>query len=312
MIAHLYIPSIDNRANRATSISKANVSGLLRNQLHFQGLTFTDALDMKGVTKFFPNGEASVEALIAGNDMLCLPDDIPVAIEKVKAAIENKKLSWDDIEMHCRKVLLAKYQFGLAAFKPIDTKDLATDLNRQVPAMTKLVAENAITLLSKKNKDFFPLKAAKKIEIAYVAIGVKTDNAFAVRMRKDYNATVFYFDFSNKERKDIDGLFKEISKYKKVVIGIHNLTRIPATNFGISRQAISFVSQLQQKTKAITFLFGNAYAVKNWCNAPNLVLCYEDDAVIQNSAVDMLEGKLHYKGVLPVTVCSKYKYGFGL
>ena len=81
-IAHLYIPAIDTSANRATSLSKNNVTGLMRNQLGYQGLTFTDALGMQGVNKFFPDGESSVQSLIAGNDMLCLPEDVAVSIKK--------------------------------------------------------------------------------------------------------------------------------------------------------------------------------------------------------------------------------------
>ena len=316
MVAHLYIPAIDNRPNRATSLSKNNVNELMRNELGFHGLTFTDALEMQGVKKFFPNGEASVESLVAGNDMLCLPDDVPMAIAKIKEAIENKKLSWGDIEMHCRKVLLAKYQYGLTSLKPINTNNLSADLNSQVPAMIRLVAENAITLLAKKDVSFFPLLTSennKPADIAYVGIGINSDNAFAVRMRKDYNADVFYLDYNNNDSNVISRKLDSISaRYKKVVIGIHNLTRTPVTNFGLSKQAINFVTQLQQKSNAISFLFGNAYAVKNFCNANNLVLCYEDDQVIQNTATDMLEGLLPYKGVLPVSVCDQYKFGFGL
>ncbi|MEO6219424.1 MAG: glycoside hydrolase family 3 N-terminal domain-containing protein, partial [Ginsengibacter sp.] len=97
MIAHLYIPAIDSTANTATSLSRKNVTDLLRIHLNYQGLTFTDALDMKGVAKFFPGGEIAVQSLIAGNDILCLPADIPSSILKVKQAIQNNKLSWDDI-----------------------------------------------------------------------------------------------------------------------------------------------------------------------------------------------------------------------
>ena len=108
MIAHLYIPAIDSSANRATSLSKKNVTELMRNELGYQGLTFTDALGMQGVNKFFPNGEASVQSLIAGNDMLCLPNVVPVAIAKIKADITDNKLSCADIEMQCKKVLTGK------------------------------------------------------------------------------------------------------------------------------------------------------------------------------------------------------------
>jgi len=64
MIAHLYIPAIDTTANTATSLSKKNVTGLLRGKLNFQGLTFTDALEMKGVAKFFPGGEIAAQSLL--------------------------------------------------------------------------------------------------------------------------------------------------------------------------------------------------------------------------------------------------------
>ncbi len=94
MVAHLSIPSIDNGKNRATSISKNAVTGLLRNDLGFQGLTFTDALEMKGVAKYFPGGTIAVEALIAGNDMLCLPESVPGAIKAIKDAIKKNRLSW--------------------------------------------------------------------------------------------------------------------------------------------------------------------------------------------------------------------------
>ena len=72
MTAHLSVPAIDNGKNRATSISKKTVTGLLKDSLGYNGLTFTDALEMKGVAKYFPGGTIAVEALIAGNDMLCL------------------------------------------------------------------------------------------------------------------------------------------------------------------------------------------------------------------------------------------------
>src|SRR6476469_6953723 len=68
MVAHLYIPSIDDTKNQATSLSKKNVTDLLRNELGYGGITFTDALEMQGVAKYYPAGEASVQSLIAGND----------------------------------------------------------------------------------------------------------------------------------------------------------------------------------------------------------------------------------------------------
>ena len=315
MIAHLYIPSIDSSANRATSLSKNNVTGLMRNELGYQGLTFTDALGMQGVKKFFFNGEAEVQSLIAGNDMLALPDDVPVAIEKIKTAINDNKLSWDDIEAHCKKALMAKFQYGLSRLQPINTDNLTNDLNSKVPAMRRLIAENALTVLKKTDSMFFPLpipeNAAAK-DIAYVSVGLSEDNFFAKRVRTEYNADVFYFNYQQDASRLLSLLALIKRKYQKVIIGIHAYNRVPANNFGISKAAVDLVTQLQQQTDAITFVFGNPYAIKNWCDAKNLVACYEDDEIIQNTAIDLLQGKIPAKGHLPVTVCPTYKFGSGI
>ncbi len=315
MVAHLYIPAIDSAAHRATSISKNNVTGLMRNQLGYQGLTFTDALEMQGVKKYFPDGEASVQSIIAGNDMLCLPEDAPAAISKIKDAIKVGRLSWADIELHCKKVLAAKYQYGLSQLQPINTENLANDLNSKVNDMRKQVAENALTVLKKSDNIFFPMAVPEKPvadEVVYVSIGTSYDNAFAKRMRNDYCAAVFYFNYKQDAARILSTVELIKKRYKKVVIGIHNYNRAPANNFGISKAAIDLVTQLQQQTNSVTFVFGNPYAVKNWCTAKNLITCYEDDAIIQNTAIDLLQGKIAAKGKLPVTVCDEYKFGSGI
>ena len=315
MVAHLYIPAIDSAAHRATSISKNNVTGLMRNQLGYQGLTFTDALEMQGVKKYFPGGEASVQSIIAGNDMLCLPEDVPAAISKIKDAIKDERLSWADIELHCKKVLAAKYQYGLSQLQPINTENLANDLNSKVNDMRKQVAENALTVLKKSDDFFFPMIAPEKPvtdEVVYVSIGTSSDNAFAKRMRNDYGAAVFYFNYKQDAARILSTVELIKKRYKKVVIGIHNYNRAPANNFGISKAAIDLVTQLQQQANSVTFVFGNPYAIKNWCTAKNLIACYEDDAIIQNIAIDLLQGKIAAKGKLPVTVCEEYKFGSGI
>ncbi len=311
MMAHLYIPAIENRPNMATSLSAKNVTKLLRDDLHFEGLTFTDALDMQAVQKFFPEGESSVESLIAGNDMLCLPADVPQSILKIKLAIENKRLSWEDIAMHCKKVLMAKYYYVINNAGQISTVNLTRDLNANVFEMRKKVAADAITLLSAKNTSFFPLQNNKKQKIAYIGIGLKSDNAFSLRMKKDHDAVVFFSSLSPDSisaRKLTDSIS---GKFDKIIIGIHNINRRPANNFDISKNALQLVNNISG-TQKIIFLFGNAYASANWCSAENIVIGYEDDEAVHNTAADMLAGKLPYKGTLPVTVCEKYRYGFGI
>lgn len=306
MVAHLYIPAIDSTPNRATSLSPKNIDTLMRKELGYQGLTFTDGLEMQGVQKYFPGGEASLQSLIAGNDMLCLPTDVPETIEKVKAAIKKKKLSWADIDMHCRKVLMAKYTYGLYNLQPVNTENIAVDLNAGLPEMRRRVAENAITLAADEADNFTPFFPNEKT--AYVAVGIKDSNAIAARLKKDINADIFYFTEADSESQ----LINQLQGYKKVILGLHGMTRSPASNFGLSTKEISFINKAADRYKAPVVVFGNPYALKNFCDLKTLIVCYEDDDIIQDVAADMLIGRLPFKGVLPVTACDNLKFGTGI
>jgi beta-glucosidase-like glycosyl hydrolase/CubicO group peptidase (beta-lactamase class C family) len=312
MIAHLYIPSIDKTANRATSLSYNNVTKLLRKEMNYKGISFTDALEMQGVTKFFPAGDASAESLIAGNDMLCLPGDIPNSIAKVKASIKKKSLKWKDIDDRVKKVLRAKYDYGLANLQPINLNNITEDLNKGIESMRRTVAENALTLLRNNDRAIFPLMPRQFERVAYVGIGLKRDNAFAARMRNDYGAHVYYYDYSLNENQAKAALEFIKGRYDIVITGLHNYNRYPANNHGISPGAMFLLEQLQQHNRSITFAFGNPYIISKMCGAKVLIACYEDDAITQETAVDLLQGKIQPKGKLPVTVCPELKFGTGI
>ena len=307
MIAHLAIPSIDTTANLPTSLSAKNVTDLLRNELGYQGISFTDALEMQGVAKFFPKGDASVMSLIAGNDMLCLPGDIPGSIKKVREAIKEGKLSWDDINARVKKVLLAKYHLGLHKKQVINTENLAEDLNAKTNEIKKALAANALTLLRKNNENLLPLRGNK---VAFVGIGINKANAFATRVQQDLKADLFFFDNKDTITK-INSILEQLNNYDAVVVGFHNYNRRPANQFGLSKNSLELLNKLQNN-KTITFAFGNPYAVQYICNSSNLVVCYEDDDITQSAAADLLIGKINAKGKLPVTVCEGFRFGDGI
>lgn len=310
MIAHLSIPAIDSTANMPTSLSPKNVNGLLRSQLNYQGISFTDALEMKGVAKYFPQGQAAVQSLKAGNDMLCLPGDVTTCIKAIEAALQNNELEQKNIDASVKKVLLAKYHLGLHTVQPVNTTNLADDLNTDVAAIRKGVAQKAMTLLRLSDTSFLPLATGKKV--AYVGFGINGANTFANGIKNTYNADAYYFNYKDSEDKAASIISALRTKYDAVVIGIHQLSKYPASNFGLSTTAINLLNKLQQNKKAITFVFGNPYSVKNMCQAPNIVVCYEDDAIFQQVALEVLNGKNQPQGTLPVTVCSEFTYGSGI
>ncbi len=308
MIAHLYIPTIDNTANRATSISKNNVTNLLKNDMGYQGLTFTDALEMKGVTKYFPGGTIAVEALIAGNDMLCLPESVPQTIEAVKQAIAEKRLSWDELNPRVRKVLEAKYKLGLNRATPVAVENLLSDLNSKTDLIKKEVAEKTITVL----KDgLTPLSSSQRI--AYIGIGNGRLNAFGQRLQDDLKAETFLFAYNDNETSAAT-IMKKIQegRFDKIVISISDYALRPANNYNITPAAIKFLKDLQAlKPDVYTYVFGNVLALQNFCDAKFLVACYQDESITHHAAADLAEGKIFSMGKLPVSVC-QYKLGEGI
>ncbi len=315
MIAHLYIPSIDNTPNRATSLSPNNVTNLLRNEMGYKGISFTDALEMKGVAKFFPGGEAAVQSLIAGNDMLCLPSDIPNTIAEIKKAIKKKRLSWDAIYSKTKKVLEAKYLLGLHTKPVIDLNNLTYDLNSKVNEIRQQIFEKAITSLRNENdaKSFLPLEKTTK-KIAYLAIGISNDNTITKKMKTELDADVFYFDNKQSGSRVMSIVELLRKRYGKVVIGLHNYNKRPANNFSISAASINLLQQATATLQNVVCIaFGNPYALKYVNNKATVmpIAAYEDDAIVQQICFDMLKGDVAIEGELPVTVSAALPYGSG-
>lgn len=323
MTAHLFIPAIDTTPYLAATLSPKIVTDLLKKELGFKGLIFTDALEMKGITQYFPSGEAAVQALIAGNDMLCLPQDIAGSIAKVRLAIKQHRIGWDAINARVKKVLLAKFNLGLPHFTNIDTSHLVTDLNFQSTRINTALSKNAITLLRKNNAEIFPIKPGKKI--AYISIGAPEENRISHLLKQQYQASIYRFNnkasLGNQlmdevkandtpiERVDSLAAVKLIQQitqasYDILIIGMHNYSRRPANNFGLSEPSIYLLNALQSN-QTITLYFGNPYAISNSSNAPNLLACYEDDEITQSALVDILAGTSEAKGSLPVTILPK-------
>jgi beta-glucosidase-like glycosyl hydrolase/CubicO group peptidase (beta-lactamase class C family) len=315
MVGHLFIPAIDNTPKRASSISEKNVTGLLRNELGFNGLTFTDALEMKGVSAEFPDGAAGAESLIAGNDMLCLPGEVGTVIQKVKDAIAANRLSWEKIDGHVKKVLEAKFAQGLSDWEPVSLLNLTQRLNEHSDAIKKEVAEKAITLGRLGDPGSFPLNqetteqnGAKK-NIALIDYAKNRNTQFAGLMRKNYNADVFLVDNSTSAA-FADSLFQVIqTNYDHVVMAIHELPRYPANNFNMNKVVVNLFNRIAVLKATNLFIFGNPYAAKSFCTLNNILLCYDDDPITHVAAAAMLKGEIIPEGILPVSVCENLPAG---
>ena len=152
MVAHLQVKALD--PERPSSLSPIVVGGLLRQRLGFDGLVVTDGLDMKGVTNTYGEGRGELAALLAGNDILLLPPDVPKAIEVIKNAAERSDSIRALVDYHCRRVLKAKYTYVRPYLKDDIRvpgkeheqvcKDIVTDFNINVDSRIDSIVNNAI------------------------------------------------------------------------------------------------------------------------------------------------------------------------
>ena len=153
MVAHLEVPSIEPRPNYPTSISYNVVTNILKNELKFSGLIFTDALNMKGASNFKKPGDIDLEAFLAGNDVLLFSENVPIAIKKFNEAREDGRLTADRLAYSVKKILAYKYKANLQNYQPIAIENLYEDLNAVAyDALNYKLYENAITVIKNEKK----------------------------------------------------------------------------------------------------------------------------------------------------------------
>jgi beta-glucosidase-like glycosyl hydrolase/CubicO group peptidase (beta-lactamase class C family) len=314
MVAHLYVPAIDKKANTPTSISYNTIARLLKDELGFKGLVVTDALEMKGIAKFYSNGEESLRSLLAGNDLMILPSTAQGSVAAIMRGIKKGQISWEEVNRRVKKVLIAKYNLGLNNPQVIDTANLASDLNAQSDSLRRRIAQQAITLLKNDNRLIpfqpFPLRKQK---VAVIAVGADASNTF-LQAVKAYRSDVDTYVFTSRQSiHEVAPLVNRLQRdYQAVIIGLHNYSRRPANSFGISVAEKVLIRQLQQEMPTATVVFGNPYAIQYFCEAPTIVAAYEDDDITQKAAADLLFGRLGPKGKLPVTICNNFPSGSGI
>ena len=108
MIGHLEVPAFEEQPKLPSSLSKKIVTDLLRKELGFEGLIITDGFDMDGITNYYSDGQAELHALLAGNDILLSPVDVPAAVAAIKQALSDKSYNEQEINAHVEKILHIK------------------------------------------------------------------------------------------------------------------------------------------------------------------------------------------------------------
>jgi beta-glucosidase-like glycosyl hydrolase len=312
MVAHMNIPSLDSTANLPSTLSKPIVTNLLKEELGFKGLIISDAMGMKGVIKYFPDGEADVRALLAGNDVLELSENSKRGVKLIRRAIRKHQLSWEEINERVIKVLKAKYWAGLAKSYQHDLQNLVPKLNRaEAVALNQQLADEAVTVLASM-EGFQSLSKTKKTAI--ISIGSGAEDVFEGEVKNYFSNIASIPVAKNASAKDLEQLENKLSGFEQLILSIHDTRKRPAPTLDYSASVQAFLEKISPTVQA-SVVFASPYTLnglaKNLLNH-TLLLAYQNSVELQRAAVKILLGELSPKGKLPVNVSPLFKNGAGL
>ncbi|MEA5140258.1 glycoside hydrolase family 3 N-terminal domain-containing protein [Arcicella rigui] len=321
MVAHLSIPSLDTTKNLASTLSNNIVTDLLRKDLGFKGLVFTDAMDMQGAVKFFPEGTANVKAILAGNDILETFMDVPAAFNAIKKALEKGDISQADIDLRVKRILTAKAWAGLDKYQPIEIKNLIADLNpKKSEVLNRTFAEETITLL-KNDDNIIPLKNLDTLKIASLNIGTPT---FGSKKPTDFQkmlanyTSVQHFNLDETSSEEaIQAVRDSLKNYNLVLMAVNGQSVRPAKNYSIQPKIQELVKEFANSSKTIVSLFSNAYTLAKFENldkAKALITTYQESPQMHESVAvaELIFGAIGAKGKLPVGVNMTFRYNDGI
>ena len=308
MVAHLNVPSLEDRDGYPSSLSKHIVTDILKDSLGFEGLIFTDALTMKGAADFSDTGDIDLAAFKAGNDVMLMSEDVEIGIDKIMNAFTNGEITEARLAHSVKKILMAKYKVGLHNYTPIGLYNLDNDLNRlKDDILYEALLENAITVVENKN-NLVPLTRLETKTMAYVALGDDDGSHFYSTLKK-------YTKIHKITADKLDVLMTKLQSYNTVVVGFHRSDENPWKSHKFSNKELVWLHEIARTHNVILDVFVKPYALndlKSIDNIESIIVSYQNSKIAQEKSAQIIFGALPSKGKLPVSIGSFFKAGDGL
>lgn len=305
MVAHLEVPSIEPTKGLPTSLSSKAITDLLKEELNFKGLIFTDALNMKGASNFKSPGEIDLAAFLAGNDVLLFAENVPLAIEKFNKALEDGSLTEERLEESVKKILRYKYVSGLNKYKQIELENLSKDLNQTAyDDLSFELYKNQVTVLQNKNA-LLPLKSGECI--AYVKLGDDVNTDFVSSLRKYGQITEFTAN-------DVEDYIGDLENFDKIIIGYHKGDGVWKKH-DFSSIELQLIDKISEAKPTVLVTFTKPYALASLRNVDKInsvVLGYQNNNFGFESVANALFGYSEISGKSPVSIGNHWKVGTGL
>ncbi|MCE2789749.1 MAG: serine hydrolase [Saprospiraceae bacterium] len=311
MVGHLQIPAIDSRPNRPASLSDSLITHIVRRQMLFSGLLFTDAMDMRGITRHFAPGIAEAEAFLAGNDVILLPPQLSKAFAAIRQYLLEGKISRQRLNESVERILRAKYRLGLSKTPYHDPQGLSAYLLRNHSrALKQQLTEAAITLVADQDS-MLPIRQIQHLHLATLSLNVSHKTRFQDRIDSYLDAKHYHL-MPAQLLSDYQQYKQTLSQFDHVCIAIHTSGRKNDFSKNLPEAVLRLINDVQQNTKVTVILFGQPLLLKRMKSCNSLVLAYDNAPTTQDVAAQSLFGANGFQGKLPISISSQWNAGYGI
>ncbi len=317
MVGHLYVPALQGDDKVPSSLSKAIVTDLLQNELQFDGLIITDALNMNAVTKYFSVGDAAIMAVQAGNDILLMPPDDKITIDVLETAVSDGVISTERINHSVRKILAAKVWLNRAGSLTEDAQPAGIEsLHESNHNLARKIAEHSITLVKNEN-DLIPVDTSNSLKVACISItdGLKTGKKqiYENLVIGSFTKTKSFFIDRKSTGRDYSKALRMVSGSDLIILPVFMRLRSDNDTLTLAYHEKFIKGILKSRKPVIMVSLDDPYLLSVLPSAKVYLCSYGYPEVSQKAAFDAMIGRIGTSGKLPISIPNtEYKLGYGL
>ena len=325
MTAHIQLPALDASEFSPATLSQPIVTGLLRGQLKFDGLIYTDSMGMDAVARRMPPGEAAARAIKAGNDIVLHSPDDDAAVAGIKAAVEKGEISQPQLDASVRRVLAAKARLGLHKIRLVSLDDVPKIVGgRAHGSVAQELSKRSITLV-KDDRNQVPLRVPREASVLYLSILDYASNwriaapsrTILPGIRQRWPATTAIELSDRSTTSEIDLIRASAPRYDAIVASVFVRAASGSGRMDLAPSLVRLLSDLARATANsprpfITVFFGNPYVPAGVTGLPAILLTYDFYDLAEGSALRALTGEAPISGRLPIALPGMAEAGWGI
>ena len=318
MVGHLDVKAYEENQSIPSTLSNNIINNLLLNEIKFEGLVVTDAMNMSAITKYYEQDDAIEKAINAGNDIILFPPNDEVAVKAIISSVKSGLIKEERIDFSVKKIISAKKWLGLFDDKLVDTTLISEKVNtKKHKRLASEISEKSITLL-KNNKNIIPINPDNYYKTSLVLVrdtrsknNLKKDKLIEEVLGENLNYVKTTTLSLRSRKKEYTNALKDIDKSDLIVLAYYNSL---GRSLEVNNDHSEFINEILGKKKPVVFIsFGNPYLINQFKDIETYLVTYGETDFSQRAMADALVGKNKIQGKLPITIPqTEFKFGDGI